>query len=93
MPLAAADAGIRSVQQFNYSVTHGAGGVTNIVLCKPLLILPITTASVASERDLVNQLPSMPRVPDGAFLNWINMAGGATVAASQFYGHLDMAWG
>lgn len=93
MPLAAGDTGQRSVQQFNYSVTHGASGVTNVVLCKPLLYLPITTASVASERDLVNQLPSLPRVVDGACLAWINMAGGATVAASQFYGHLDLGWG
>jgi hypothetical protein len=93
MPLAAADTGIRSVQQFNYSVTHGAGGVANLVLCKPLLYLPITTASVASERDLVNQLPSLPRVMDGAYLNWIMMAGGTTVASSQFYGHLDFGWG
>ena len=62
MPLAAGDTGIRSVQQFNYSVTHGASGVTNVVLCRPLLMLPITTASVMSERDLINQVPSLPRV-------------------------------
>jgi hypothetical protein len=93
MPLAAADQGILSVQQFNYNVTHGAGGVTNVVLCKPLLTLPITTASVVTERDLLNQVPSLPQVKDGAYLAWIMMAGGTTVAASQFYGHLDFAWG
>lgn len=93
VPLAAGDQGILRATQFNYNVTHGAGGVTNVVLCKPLLILPITTASVAAERDLVNQVPSLPRVYDGACLAWIDMAGGAIVAASQFYGHLDFGWG
>jgi hypothetical protein len=93
VPLAAGDQGILYVDKFNYDATHGAGGVTNVVLCKPLLTLPITTASVAVERDLVNQLPSMPRVYDGACLSWIEMAGGTITTASQFYGHLDFAWG
>jgi hypothetical protein len=93
MPLAAGDQGILYVDKFNYDVTHGAGGVANVVLCKPLLTLPITTASVVTERDLLNQLPSLPRVYDGACLAWIEMAGGTITTASQFYGHLDFAWG
>ncbi len=93
MPLAGGDSGIRSVEQFNYSVTRGAGGVANVCLCRPLLTLPISTVGVASERDLLNQLPSLPRVYDGACLVWLAYAGAALVAASALYGHLDMAWG
>lgn len=92
VPLAAGDAGIRQVDQFNYNVTH-TSGTTNVVLARPLLTLPMTTVGVAAERDLVNQLPSMPRVYDGACLVWLMYAGAATPVASAFYGHLDLAWG
>lgn len=92
VPLAAGDTGIRSVEQFNYSVTH-TSGVTNVVLCRPLLTLPMTTIGVASERDLLNQVPSLPRVYDGACLVWLMYAGAATPASSAFYGHIDCGWG
>ena len=92
IPLAAGDAGIQSVQQFNYNVTH-TSGTTNLVLCRPLLTLPMTTIGVAAERDLLNQLPSLPRIYDGACLTWLMYAGAATPVTSAFYGHLDFAWG
>lgn len=92
VPLAAGDAGMRLVEQFSYSVTH-TSGVTNVVLCRPILTLPMTTIGVAAERDLVNQLPSMPRIFDGACLAWLMYAGAATPVGSGFYGHLDFAWG
>jgi len=92
VPLAAGDSGIRTVDTFQYSVTH-TSGTTNIVLCRPLLTLPMTTVGVASERDLLNQLPSLPRVYDGACLVWLMYAGAATPVSSAFYGHLDFAWG
>ena len=92
IPRAAGDSGMRSVEQFNYSVTH-TSGVTNLVLCRPLLTLPMTTIGVAAERDLLNQLPSLPRVYDGAHLAWLMYAGAATPVTSAFFGHLDFAWG
>jgi hypothetical protein len=92
IPLAAGDSGIRSVQSFSYSATH-TSGVTNLCLARPLLTLPMTTVGVAAERDLVNQLPSLPRVYDGACLVWLMYAGAATPVSSAFYGHIDFAWG
>lgn len=91
MPLANGDSGIRSVQSINFSATM-TSGVQNLILVKPLLTLPITTIGVASERDLVNQLPSMPKVYDGACLAWMMYAGAATPTNSAIYGHLDFAW-
>lgn len=91
VPLAAGDAGIRSVQSVQYSVTH-TSGTTNVVLCRPLLSLPMTTLGVSAERDLVNQLPSMPRVFDGACLVWLGYAGAATPVSSAIYGHLTTVW-
>lgn len=92
IPLAAGDSGIRLAEQFSYSSTH-TSGTTNLVLCRPLLTLPMTTIGVASERDLLNQLPSLPRVYDGACLVWLMYAGAATPVTSNFNGHLDFAWG
>jgi len=91
LPLAAGDQGILTIESIQQSATM-VSGTYNIVLCKPLLTLPITTLGVAAERDLVNQLPSMPRVYDGACLNWLMYAGAATPANSAIYGHLDFAW-
>ena len=91
IPLATGDAGIRSVQQFNLSASY-VSGVLNLVLCKPLMTLPITTLGVTAERDLVNQFASMPKVYDGACLAWLMLAGAATPVASPISGHLEFGW-
>ena len=91
MPLQAGDAGIRSVQTVTISVSY-VSGVLNLVLCKPLLTLPITTLGVTAERDLVNQFASMPKVYDGACLAWLMLAGAATPVASPISGHLELGW-
>ena len=91
MPLQAGDAGIRSVQTINLSATY-TSGVLNLVLCKPLITMPITTLGVTAERDLVNQIASMPKVYDGACLAWIMLAGAATPVASPISGHLEFGW-
>jgi len=91
VPLQAGDAGIRSVQSINLSASY-VSGVLNLVLCKPLLTLPITTLGVTAERDLVNQFMSMPRVYDGACLAWLMLAGAATPVASPLSGHLEFGW-
>lgn len=91
LPLAAGDTGIRSVQSISLSASY-VSGVLNLILCRPLLTLPMTTIGVACERDLLNQVPSLPRVYDGACLQWMMYAGAATPVNSAFYGHLDFAW-
>lgn len=92
MPLQAGDAGIRSIQSIQNSISY-ISGEYSVGLCKPLLTLPITTQGIAAERDLVNQLPSMPRIQDGANLVWLLYSGAATPVNSSFYGHLDIGWG
>ncbi len=91
LPLANGDTGIRSVQSITWSATQ-TSGVQNLILCRPLLTLPMTTIGVACERDLLNQVPSLPRVYNGACLAWLMYAGAATPVNSAFYGHLDFAW-
>lgn len=92
IPLASGDKGIRSIQQINLSASY-LSGEFSVGLCRPLLTLPMTTQGVACERDLMNQIPSLPRIYDGANLIWLLYSGAATPTNSAFYGHLDVAWG
>jgi hypothetical protein len=92
IPLQGGDGGIRSIQTAQISTSY-VSGEFSIGLCKPLLTMPITTLGVASERDLMNQVPSLPRVFDGANLVWLIYSGANTPVNSSIAGHLDLAWG
>lgn len=92
LPLASGDVGIKSVETFTLSASSTAGTAA-LVLARPLLTLPLTTVSIAAERDLVNQLPSMPRIYDGACLTWLLFTGAAVAASTNFYGSFEAAWG
>ena len=92
LPLADGDTGIQNVASVTLSGAMGAG-TGALCLARPLLTIPLITASIASERDLLNQLPSLPRVQDGACLVWLYFAGGAVGANSNFYGSIEYVWG
>lgn len=92
LPLASGDTGIRSVQTITMSAASGSGTAA-LVLCKPLLTLPITTLGVYAERDLLNQLPSLPKIQDGACLTWLYFPGAATAANTNIFGHIQSVWG
>lgn len=92
VPLQAGDTGIKQIDTIQNSTSYLSGEYA-VCLCKPLLTLPITTIGVASERDLVNQFPSLPRVYDGACLTWLLYSGANTPTNSSFFGHLDFMWG
>lgn len=92
MPLMAGDSGIRFITAIQQSVTYTSGEYS-IILCKPLFTLPMTTIGVASERDFMNQVPSLPRVYDGANIHFLLYSGANTPTNSAFYGHIDVAWG
>lgn len=91
-PLAGGDAGIAKVDNIQISATYTSGEFS-VGMAVPLLVMPITTLGVASERDLMNQVPSLPRIYDGANLTWLMYHGAATPVNSAIAGHLDFAWG
>jgi hypothetical protein len=93
LPLASGDVGMRSYQQFKLTAASASASTAALILAVPILSIPITTAGVAAERDLINQLPSLPRIQDGACLVWLYFAGAATAASTNFYGSLESAWG
>ena len=91
LPLASGDTGVSTVASVTFSAANTGTGA--LCLAKPLLTLPLTTVSVAAERDLLNQLPSLPRVMDGACLVWLYFAGAATGGSTNFYGSVEFGWG
>ena len=91
LPLAAGDYGVRSYPRFKLSAASGSGTAA-LCIGKPLCVIPLTTVSVMTERDLMNQLPSLPQVQDGACIVPLLYAGAAVAAATNFYGAVETAW-
>jgi len=92
LPFASGDSGVQNVANVQFSAASGAGAVA-LVMARPLATIPLVATSLLSERDLLNQLPSLPRIYDGACLTWIYFAGAATGGATNFYGSLESAYG
>lgn len=93
LPLASGDTGVQNVASVTLSLASGTASTAALVLTRPLLSLPLTTVSVAAERDLLNQLPSLPRIMDGACLHWLLFTGAAVAASTNFYGAIEQGWG
>lgn len=91
LPLASGDTGVRSVQ----TVTMSAANTGTFALClaRPITTLPLGASFIYHEKELLNQIPSMPIIKDGACLVWIYTAGAATAAATTFFGHTETIWG
>lgn len=95
LPLAGGDTGIASIQSFTFSggTAYTGSGVLGLCIMRPLLDLPVPVSGMWSERDLVNQLPSMPQILDGACLVWLLFGTGATTTTSPITSALDIGWG
>lgn len=94
LPLASGDTGILNIKDIQFSASMGAAaGRCALVICKPLLYLPVTAQYAPSERDLLNQLPSLPQVKDGAYLTWLWGAGANPGTGALMNGYLDLCWG
>lgn len=91
LPLASGDSGVRSVQSVTFSAANTGTGA--LVLARPLVEIPIGVVSLYHNKDLLSQIPSLPRIPDGACLTWVLVAGGAVAAATTFSGHIEAIWG
>ena len=94
LPLANADAGIRSIQSIQLSAISGtAGTYYHMYLYKELAMIPVPASNVYYEREFVNNFPSLENVVDGAVLGLIYIAGSGTAASTTFIGHVETAWG
>jgi hypothetical protein len=95
IPLAAGDYGIRSVTSFTLSggTQYTGTGAMALVLCRPLLTIPLTASAVAAERNTLFQSSGFTEIVDGACLDVLIYAGGATTANTNLNGYCEFAWG
>lgn len=91
VPRASGDSGIAQIDTIQNSTSY-VSGTYCVALYKELARFPVTTLGVSAERDFLNQLPSLPRIYDGAALYFLVGSGAATPANSAFSGHLDFIW-
>lgn len=95
LPLAAGTLGVARINSFTLSggTAYTGSGVMSVCIGRPLLDLALPVTGMWSERDLVNQLCSLPKVEDGACLVWLIFATGATTNNSPLTAAIDFAWG
>lgn len=95
LPRQGGDTGIAVINSFNWTTGTAYTGTGVVALCvvKPLCDLPLPVTGAWAERDLVNQLMSMPQIQDGACIVPMIFATGATTANSPLNMALDFAWG
>lgn len=91
MPLQAGDSGIAQIDSIQNSVSYVSGEYT-VALVKEITELPLSTLGLAAERNLLTEMPSLPRIYDTAALYWIWGSGVATPASSAFSGTMNFVW-
>lgn len=92
LPLQWEDGGVRSVQSVQLSTASGSAGFASLVLAKPLAEIEVTTAGILYQNNLAVDFPSLPDVPDDAYLAWIFCPNGATAASSTIWGSIRSIW-
>jgi hypothetical protein len=93
LPLAGGDSGIQKFNTLTLSAVPGTAATAALVLCRPLATITISVLGLMTEKDLLNQIPSLPQILDGACLGFLLGAGAATVAATTFAGSIESVWG
>lgn len=81
--------GIRQIDSITYTVPDG--GLTALVLVKPIADAQIYEIDTPSETTFVAQSLAAPRIYDGAYLNFV-MNCAATVAAGTLAGRANFVW-
>lgn len=91
LPLASGDSGVQNVA----TVTMSAANTGTFALClaRPLAQITLSVVGLMTEKDLLNQIPSLPEIKDGACLVWLYGAGAATAASTTFAGGLEFVNG
>ena len=91
--LAAGDTGVKDIESLTWGGTAHASGSVFIGLCKPLCMpIPVPATGLYNMVDFVNTLPSLPRLQNGANIQFLVFATGATTAAGTLYANFDYGW-
>ena len=92
LPLAAGDTGVTDIVSVAWAGTAHASGSVAVCLAKPLWCLPLPATGLYSKMDLVNAMPSMRQIKDGANIQFLlfqtgNTTSGGTVNVDFDYGY------
>lgn len=93
LPLASGDTGVKSVQTVTLSAASGTASTAALLLYRPIAQIPLSIASLMTEKDFWNQLPSGPIIKDDACLGFLLGAGAAVAASTTFAGAMETVWG
>ena len=91
VPLQSGDAGIAQIDSIQNATSY-VSGEYSVALVKELCRFPLSTLGLAAERNFLFEMPSLPRIYDGAALYWLFGSGVATPANSAFSGDLTFVW-
>lgn len=91
--LGAGDTGVKDIESLTWGGTAHASGSVFIGLCKPLCMpIPVPATGLYNMVDFVNTLPSLPHLRNGACVQFLVFATGATTAAGTLYANFDYGW-
>lgn len=90
IPLQSGDTGVRKVDGLQMS--GSAGGFVAVVMVKPMASMLIRETNTVCEHFFMKHKPSLPRIYDGAYLNYVFSCGVAG-ASSIIRGELEAFWG
>jgi len=93
LPLAEGDYGMQRFASMTLSIASGSASTAALVLVRPLFQITLGVASLMVEKDLLNQIPSLPIVKDQACLGVLLGAGAAVAASTTFAGQVETVWG
>jgi hypothetical protein len=93
LPLAAGDTGVSDIVSLVWAGSAHASGSVVIGLCKPLWCLPLPATGLYSKMDLVNAMPSMRQIKDGANIQFLLFQTGATTSAGTVNIDFDYGYG
>lgn len=91
-PLQATDYGIAEVTSIQNSTSYVSGEYT-VLLYYPIVEVQMPALGIGNTVNLAADMPSLPRIYDGAALYWAITSSAATPANSAFNGHLQFTWG
>lgn len=93
LPMATGDTGVSDIVSLVWAGTAHASGTVIIGLCKPLWTIPVPATGLYTKLDFVNAFPSMPRIRDGANIQFLMFQTGATTSAGTIMADFDWAYG
>ena len=91
LPLATGDTGVSDIVNLVWAGTAHASGTVVICLAKPLWTIPVPATGLYTKIDFLNAFPSLPRIRDGANIQFLLFQTGATTSAGTIM--VDFDWG